>query len=108
MLAARYVYLCTETSGICGADTIWQIYCSSKAAIRAFSDALRKELVGTRIRIMTVDPGQVLTVGQVQGNRKIALADVFCRNSTTFGITSIRRKQIRCTREYILRYGCSD
>lgn len=39
-----------------------QIYCSSKAAVRAFSDALRKELISTRIRVMTVDPGQVLTV----------------------------------------------
>ncbi|KAH7079556.1 hypothetical protein FB567DRAFT_595549 [Paraphoma chrysanthemicola] len=37
------------------------IYCSSKAAVRAFSDALRKELINTRIRVMTVDPGQVLT-----------------------------------------------
>ncbi|KAF1847733.1 NAD(P)-binding protein [Cucurbitaria berberidis CBS 394.84] len=37
------------------------IYCSSKAAVRAFTDALRKELINTRIRIMSVDPGQVLT-----------------------------------------------
>ncbi|KAH7071329.1 hypothetical protein BKA63DRAFT_70997 [Paraphoma chrysanthemicola] len=37
------------------------IYCSSKAAVRAFSDALRKELINTRIRVMSVDPGQVLT-----------------------------------------------
>jgi 3-hydroxy acid dehydrogenase/malonic semialdehyde reductase len=40
-----------------------QIYCSSKAAVAAFTDALRKEMIGTRIRIMTVDPGQVQTVG---------------------------------------------
>lgn len=39
-----------------------QIYCASKAAIRAFTDALRKESISTRIRIITVDPGQVLTV----------------------------------------------
>ncbi|KAJ4377269.1 hypothetical protein N0V83_000093 [Neocucurbitaria cava] len=38
------------------------IYCSSKAAVRAFADALRKELINTRIRVMSVDPGQVLTV----------------------------------------------
>ncbi|KAG9193648.1 3-hydroxy acid dehydrogenase / malonic semialdehyde reductase [Alternaria panax] len=37
------------------------IYCASKAAVRAFTDALRQELIGTRIRIVTVDPGQVLT-----------------------------------------------
>jgi 3-hydroxy acid dehydrogenase/malonic semialdehyde reductase len=39
-----------------------QIYCASKAAVRSFTDALRKELIGTRIRVITVDPGQVLTV----------------------------------------------
>ncbi|KAF2269384.1 NAD(P)-binding protein [Lojkania enalia] len=37
------------------------VYCSSKAAIRAFTDALRKELINTRIRVMSVDPGQVYT-----------------------------------------------
>ncbi|KAF2465186.1 NAD(P)-binding protein [Lindgomyces ingoldianus] len=37
------------------------LYCSSKAAVRAFTDALRKELISTRIRIITVDPGHVLT-----------------------------------------------
>jgi 3-hydroxy acid dehydrogenase/malonic semialdehyde reductase len=38
------------------------IYCASKAAVRAFTEALRKELIDTRIRVITVDPGQVLTV----------------------------------------------
>lgn len=38
------------------------IYCASKAAVRSFTDALRRELVATRIRVFTVDPGQVLTV----------------------------------------------
>lgn len=38
------------------------IYCATKAAVRAFTDALRKELIDTRIRIMGVDPGQVETV----------------------------------------------
>lgn len=38
------------------------IYCASKAAIRSFTDALRKELIATKIRVITVDPGQVLTV----------------------------------------------
>lgn len=38
------------------------IYCASKAAVRSFTDALRKELIATRIRVVTVDPGQVLTV----------------------------------------------
>jgi len=37
------------------------IYCATKAAVRIFTDALRRELIATRIRIMEVDPGQVET-----------------------------------------------
>jgi len=37
------------------------IYCATKAAIRSFTDAMRKELVDTRIRVMEIDPGQVET-----------------------------------------------
>ncbi|KAL8941957.1 MAG: hypothetical protein Q9216_001937 [Gyalolechia sp. 2 TL-2023] len=37
------------------------IYCATKAAVRAFTEALRKELIATRIRVMEVDPGQVET-----------------------------------------------
>jgi len=38
------------------------IYCATKAAVRSFTDALRRELIATRIRVMEVDPGQVETV----------------------------------------------
>lgn len=38
------------------------IYCASKAAVRSFTDALRKELIASRIRIIEIDPGQVETV----------------------------------------------
>ncbi|KAM6516712.1 hypothetical protein FALCPG4_014885 [Fusarium falciforme] len=38
------------------------IYCATKAAVRSFTDALRRELISTRIRIIEVDPGQVETV----------------------------------------------
>ncbi|EPS36742.1 hypothetical protein H072_9734 [Dactylellina haptotyla CBS 200.50] len=37
------------------------IYCSTKAAVRAFTESLRKELINTRIRASCVDPGQVET-----------------------------------------------
>ncbi|PYH83811.1 NAD(P)-binding protein [Aspergillus uvarum CBS 121591] len=37
------------------------IYCATKAAVRSFTDALRKELIATRIRIIEIDPGQVET-----------------------------------------------
>jgi NAD(P)-dependent dehydrogenase (short-subunit alcohol dehydrogenase family) len=78
-----------------------QIYCSSKAAIRAFSDALRRELVNTRIRIITVDPGQVLTVRQphivvVGSNCK------GCRSSMIFDTDSIKQKQTKSTRKYLI------
>ena len=38
------------------------IYCATKAAIRSFTEALRKELIATRIRVIEIDPGQVETV----------------------------------------------
>ncbi|SPO03189.1 related to lactose regulatory protein [Cephalotrichum gorgonifer] len=37
------------------------IYCATKAAVRSFTDSLRKELISTRIRVIEVDPGQVET-----------------------------------------------
>ncbi|ODV92024.1 hypothetical protein CANCADRAFT_30293 [Tortispora caseinolytica NRRL Y-17796] len=37
------------------------IYCATKAAIRSFTESLRKESIDTRIRVMEVDPGQVET-----------------------------------------------
>lgn len=38
------------------------IYCATKAAMRSFTESLRKELIATRIRIIEIDPGQVETV----------------------------------------------
>jgi 3-hydroxy acid dehydrogenase / malonic semialdehyde reductase len=38
------------------------IYCATKAAVRSFTDSLRKELIATRIRVIGIDPGQVETV----------------------------------------------
>lgn len=37
------------------------IYCATKAAVRSFTEALRKELISTRIRVIEIDPGQVET-----------------------------------------------
>ena len=37
------------------------IYCATKAAVRSFTDSLRRELIATRIRIIEIDPGQVET-----------------------------------------------
>ncbi|KAF1925005.1 NAD(P)-binding protein [Didymella exigua CBS 183.55] len=45
------------------------IYCASKAAVRAFTEALRRELIDTKIRVITVDPGQVFTEFTIIRNR---------------------------------------
>ena len=37
------------------------IYCATKAAVRSFTENLRKELISTRIRVIGIDPGQVET-----------------------------------------------
>jgi 3-hydroxy acid dehydrogenase / malonic semialdehyde reductase len=37
------------------------VYCATKAAVQAFTDALRHELISTRIRVVNIDPGQVET-----------------------------------------------
>lgn len=37
------------------------IYCATKAGVKFFTGSLRRELVNTRIRVMEVDPGAVLT-----------------------------------------------
>lgn len=44
------------------------IYCATKAAVRSFTDALRKELIATRIRVIEIDPGQVETVCRWHSN----------------------------------------
>ncbi|KAH3681897.1 hypothetical protein WICPIJ_007144 [Wickerhamomyces pijperi] len=37
------------------------IYCASKFAVRAFTEALRKELINTKIRVIEIQPGAVET-----------------------------------------------
>lgn len=37
------------------------IYCATKAAVRSFTESMRKELIATRVRVIEIDPGQVET-----------------------------------------------
>ena len=37
------------------------VYCATKAAVRAISEGLKQDLLGTRIRVTSVDPGMVET-----------------------------------------------
>lgn len=37
------------------------IYCATKAAVKAFTESLRKELIAKRVRVISIDPGQVET-----------------------------------------------
>ncbi|ANB14624.1 oxidoreductase [Sugiyamaella lignohabitans] len=37
------------------------IYCSTKAALRSFTETLRKETIDTRIRVIEIQPGAVET-----------------------------------------------
>jgi 3-hydroxy acid dehydrogenase / malonic semialdehyde reductase len=37
------------------------IYCATKAAVRSYTDTLRRELISSRIRVIEIAPGQVET-----------------------------------------------
>jgi 3-hydroxy acid dehydrogenase/malonic semialdehyde reductase len=44
------------------------VYCASKFAVRAFTEALRKELIDTKIRVIEIQPGAVETEFSVVRN----------------------------------------
>jgi 3-hydroxy acid dehydrogenase / malonic semialdehyde reductase len=60
------------------------IYCTTKAAVRTFTDALRRELISSRIRVIEVDPGQVETVSQKRPRQLLAPQDGLCSNHRNF------------------------
>lgn len=72
------------------------IYCATKAAVKTFTDALRKELIATRIRVINIDPGQVETVGLLLRSAlgSIAKLTSFPRNSPSFGSTATSPKRM--------------
>jgi NADP-dependent 3-hydroxy acid dehydrogenase YdfG len=84
------------------------IYCATKAAVRAFTDALRQELIATRIRVMEIDPGQVETVSLI---KVIVMDDGWMkwgtntkgadRNSPLFGSTETNPRRMPSMRKYL-------
>jgi 3-hydroxy acid dehydrogenase / malonic semialdehyde reductase len=47
------------------------IYCATKAAVRSFTDSLRRETLASGIRVMEIDPGQVETVRNNNGAPRV-------------------------------------
>lgn len=101
------------------------IYCATKAAVKSFTDALRKELLDTKIRIIGIDPGQVETVclctrsggGKgVVGERHDLLinplANAMSNRSFLLSVSTVTsRRQMPSTRtsitDYLIRpHGC--
>lgn len=52
-----------QIGSIAGRDTYpsGSIYCSTKAAVKSFTDALRKEMISTPIRVIEIAPGNTST-----------------------------------------------
>ena len=70
------------------------VYCASKAAVRSFTDALRRELIATRIRVIEIDPGQVETVRRsatVLFKHELKMCS---RSFLSCGSTGISRRQM--------------
>lgn len=82
------------------------IYCAAKAAVRSFTESLRKELIATQIRVMEVDPGQVETVWQrsltelpFRPQRPRALSDTVRRSSLSYDFMATKPKRTPYTRK---------
>ncbi len=74
------------------------IYCSTKAAVRAFTDAMRRELIATKIRVIEIDPGQVETV-RASLQTPFSSTDFSLRNSQLSDLVETRRRQMPYTKD---------
>lgn len=82
------------------------VYCATKAAVRSFSDSLRKELIATRIRVIEIDPGQVETVRKALFTRRSTML-THARNFLLFVIMETKERPMLYTREsHYLNRSC--
>lgn len=72
------------------------IYCATKAAVRSFSDSLRKELIASRVRVIEVDPGQVETVRSLVFPPRHIYVYVYLSSRPTLAYTSGSRNSLLC------------
>lgn len=68
------------------------IYCATKAAVRTFTDSLRRELIATRIRVIEIDPGQVETVSSSIETKRKRRKLIKCRISRSSDSEAIKTK----------------
>lgn len=81
------------------------IYCATKAAVRAFTESLRRELIETKIRVMEIDPGQVETVCLPHHSTftQFCAYHVY-RNSLSFDSVVTRPRPMPSMRKFIMSH----
>ena len=72
------------------------IYCATKAAVRSFTDALRKELITSRIRVIEIDPGQVETAS----SSNLCVSQVSLTMLKEFSVVRFYGDKARADKEY--------
>jgi 3-hydroxy acid dehydrogenase / malonic semialdehyde reductase len=73
------------------------VYCATKAAVRALTEGLKLDLLGTPIRISTVDPGLVETeFSQVRFHGDTARAEQVYKDVTPLSATDIAEIILFC------------
>lgn len=82
------------------------VYCAAKAAVQAFSSALRQEVLGRNIRVITLDPGLVETEFSV-----VRLGDVERAKKVYEGVTPLTADDVADCAAFALtrpRHMCLD
>lgn len=74
------------------------VYCATKAAVRALSEGLRMDLLGTPVRVSAIDPGMVETeFSQVRFHGDTERAEAVYRNTTPLSADDVAEIVLFCT-----------